>query len=300
MIDQPTMTSRVISILIAGCGLAALAGIVCAEESRLATASSKYAGQVIREAGITPKFGHQLPLDTKFVDADGKTISLRDCFTGRPVILHLVYYECPMLCKLSADGLLSSLKTLSLETGQDFTIVTISFDPREGPELSTRARDMAIARCGAGPVRRGWKFLTGTAEAISQVTEAVGFRYVFDESTRQYAHAAGVFVLTPNGAVSRYLGGINYAPRDLRFAVIEAADGKVGTVADQVLMLCYMYDPAVGRYGFAIITIVRAAGVITVVAIVGAIVLMIRRERQRQREFVGFDPVNELESGCKA
>jgi protein SCO1/2 len=238
-------------------------------------------GPVVNEVGITPKLGEQLPLELEFVDSSGKPVRLRDCFTGRPVILHLVYYECPMLCKLSADGLFDTLATLSLEPGEDFSIVTLSFDPREKSELSARARDMAIERCGAEAVDRGWRFLTGNQPEISAVTEAVGFRYVFDEKTKQFAHAAGVFVLTPEGTISRYLSGIDYSPRDLRLAIVEASGGKVGTAGDQVLLLCYMYDPAAGKYGLAIMTVLRAAGVLTVAGMATAIVIMLRRERRK-------------------
>jgi protein SCO1/2 len=192
-----------------------------------------------------------------------------------------VYYGCPMLCKLSADGLMSTLSTLTLQPGEDFSIVTLSFDPREKPELSAGARQMAIERCGAEAVERGWRFLTGNESEIAAVTEAVGFRYMFDEKTGQYAHATGVFVLTPDGVISRYLSGIDYSPRDLRLAVVEASGGKVGAVSDQVLLLCYLYDPTTGKYGLAIITAVRAAGLVTVGALAAAIVVMLRRERRR-------------------
>jgi protein SCO1/2 len=221
-----------------------------------------------------------LPLDLEFVDSTGKPIHLRDCFTGRPVVLHLVYYECPMLCKLSADGLFSTLSTLSFEPGEDFTIVTLSFDPREKAELSARAREMAIERCGAEAVERGWHFLTGNEPEIAAVTQAVGFRYMFDETTKQYAHAAGIFVLTPDGTISRYLSGIEYSPRDLRLALVEASGGKVGTASDQALLLCYMYDPSTGKYGLAIMTVLRAASLATVAGMAAAIVVMIRRERR--------------------
>jgi protein SCO1/2 len=238
-------------------------------------------GEVLERVGITPKLGEDLPLDAQFVDSFGKKVKLRDCFAGKPVILHLVYYECPMLCKLSADGLLGTISTLSVKPGSDFTVVTISFDPREGPELSDRARDMAIARCGQDAVERGWHFLTGDEPAIRQVTDAVGFRYMFDETTKQYAHAAGIFVLTPDGTVSRYLAGINYSPRDLRLSLVEASDGKVGTVIDQAMLLCYMYDPTVGKYGLAIMSIVRISGALTVITLGAAIYTMLRRERRR-------------------
>jgi protein SCO1/2 len=245
-----------------------------------AQVSTNSGGPVVDQVGITPKLGGRLPLDLEFVDSTGKPIHLRDCFTGRPVVLHLVYYECPMLCKLSADGLFSTLSTLSFEPGEDFTIVTLSFDPREKAELSARAREMAIERCGAEAVERGWHFLTGNEPEIAAVTQAVGFRYMFDETTKQYAHAAGIFVLTPDGTISRYLSGIEYSPRDLRLALVEASGGKVGTASDQALLLCYMYDPSTGKYGLAIMTVLRAASLATVAGMAAAIVVMIRRERR--------------------
>jgi protein SCO1 len=255
------------------------------------------AAMVVERVGIKPRLGEKLPLDTEFVDSNGNKVRLGDCFSDRPVILHLVYYECPMLCRLSSDGLLGTISTLSLKPGQDFSIVTLSFDPDEGPELSTRARKMAAARCGEEAVERGWRFLTGEEAAIKQVTDAVGFRYMYDDATKQYAHASGIFVITPDGTISRYLGGINYPPRDLRFALVEASDGKIGTVVDQAMLLCYMYDPTVGKYGLAIMSVMRISGVITVVTLAVAIITMIRRERRNRRADSAWNDVG-LKNGA--
>lgn len=238
---------------------------------------------LLNQVGISPKLGESLPLDLQFTDSSGQQLRLAECFTGRPVILHLVYFQCPMLCKLSADGLFSALSTLSLKPGDDFTIVTLSFDPREGTELARQARQLAIERCGQDAVERGWRFLTGSEDSISALTQAVGFRYAFDKKTGQYAHASGVFILTSDGKISRYLSGVQYSPRDLRLAIVEASGGKVGTTTDQVLLLCYMYDPAAGKYGLAIMTVLRGAGMVTVVGIVAAILTMLRREQRRSR-----------------
>jgi protein SCO1/2 len=279
------MTTTIHSSAIAMfCRLVTLGCIAHAEEVTNSVSAPKYAGRIVEQVGITPKFGQKLPLDTSFVNADGKSIRLGDCFADKPVILHLVYYDCPMLCKLSADGLFSTLGTLSLKPGQDFTIVTVSFDPREGPTLSAGARDLATLRVGKEAVERGWHFLTGDEASIEAVTNAAGFHYVYDERTKQYAHAAGIFVVTPDGTISRYLGGINYSPRDLRFSLFEASGGKVGTAADQVMMLCYMYDPTVGRYGLAIMTVLRTAGLLTVATLTTAIVVMFRRDRRRSAD----------------
>jgi protein SCO1 len=238
---------------------------------------------VTEQVGIAPKLGKPLPLDLEFVDSFGKVTRLADCFTGKPVILHLVYYECPMLCKLSSDGLFKTLNTLSLKPGEDFSIVTLSFDPRETPAISAGARRFAIERCGPQAVGKGWHFLTGNQPEIDAITSAVGFRYMFDDSTKQYAHAAGIFVLTPSGIVSRYLSGINYTPRDVRLALVEASSGKVGTATDQMLLLCYMYNPVTGKYGLAIISAIRAAGVATVGMMGVAIFVMLRREKREHQ-----------------
>jgi protein SCO1 len=236
---------------------------------------------LVDQIGIKPKLGVQLPLELEFVDAAGKPLQLRDCFAGRPVILHLVYYDCPMLCKLSADGLFRTLSTLALKPSDDFSIVTLSFDPSEGPGLSASARQMAAERVGEQAVKGGWHFLTGEEDVISAITDAVGFRYAYDEKTRQFAHASGVFVVTPDGRLSRFLTGIDYSPRDLRLALVEASGGKVGTATDQVMLLCYMYDPITGKYGLAIMSLLRAAGVATVCCLATAIVAMLRHERRR-------------------
>jgi protein SCO1/2 len=250
--------------------------------STSAAAEAKPIGEVLDQVGISPRLGTKASLDTSFVDHKGRTVRMAELFGhGRPVVLHLVYYECPMLCKLSSDGLLRALSTLSLKPGEDFSIVTLSFDPSEGPELSARARDVAIERYGEDAVKKGWHFLTGDETAIARLCESVGFRYAYDEASRQYAHAAGIFVLTAGGTLSRYLSGVEFPPRDLRLALVEASAGKVGTVTDQVLLMCYMYDPSTGKYGFAIMTTIRAAGIATVGGLAIGIITMLRRERQR-------------------
>jgi protein SCO1/2 len=238
------------------------------------------ATRLIDEVGISPQLGKHLPLDLSFVDADGREVQLREFFGKRPVLLHLVYYQCPMLCKLSSDGLFRTMPLLSLKLGEDFSVITVSFDPREGPELSARARQVAGERCGNDAVSKGWQFLTGDAEAIRKLCDSIGFRYKFDERIGQYAHATGVFVLTSDGTLSRFVSGIDFSSRDLRLALVEASEGKVGTAVDQALLMCFMYDPTTGRYGLAIMTAMRAAGILTVSGMALAIVIMLRRERR--------------------
>jgi len=254
---------------------------IAVSPSRGQPTSSLTFNQLSADVGISPRLGTRLPLGLAFVDAQGRAVQLADMFGDRPVILHLVYYQCPMLCKLSSDGLMRALDTLSLKPGEDFSIVTLSFDPREGPELSRRARQVAAERIGQAAVDAGWQFLTGDEATIATLCDAAGFRYKFDEQTGQYAHATGVYVLTSDGTISRFLSGVDFSPRDLRLAIVEASNGKVGTTTDQVLLMCYMYDPATGRYGMTIITLVRAAGVATVGLLAAAIVIMVHRERRR-------------------
>jgi protein SCO1/2 len=256
-------------------------------------ASDPPIAQVAEQIGIAPPLGAKLPLDLSFVDADARAYRLGDSFGNRPVILHLVYYECPMLCKLSSDGLLRALSTLSLKPGQDFSIVTVSFDPREGPELSARARHVAMEHAGRESVDAGWQFLTGDKRAIDELCEAVGFRYLHDEKTGQYAHASGVFIFTPDGTLSRYLSGVQFSPRDLRLSLVEASAGNIGTATDHVMLMCYMYDPITGKYGLAIMRALRAAGVATVGAMGLGIFVMVRREKRRS----GFQPDKRNEGG---
>lgn len=237
---------------------------------------------LVEQVGISPKLGNRVPAELQFVDAEGRQVTLGDCLGRGPVILHLVYYQCPMLCKLSSDGLLRALDTLTLKPGDDFTIITLSFDPREGPELASAARQVAIERYGREPVERGWRFLTGDKEAIAKLCDAVGFRARFDEQKGQFAHATGVFVLAADGTVSRFLSGVEFGPRDLRLAIVDASAGKVGTASDQVLLMCYMYDPVTGKYGFAVMTALRVAGVVTVISMAVGIFAMLRRERRNR------------------
>ncbi len=239
---------------------------------------------LINEVGIDPNFGVTVPLDLEFVDSTGKHVRLGDLLGDRPVILHLVYYECPMLCKLSGDGLLTSVEELTFKAGDDFTIITLSFDPREGPDLSARARAMASERYGKEAVDRGWHFLTGTKESIDALLNSVGFRYAYDKDTGQYAHASGVFILTPEGVISRYLSGVDYLPRDLRLSIVEASAGEVGTTADQVLLMCYLYDPTTGKYGLEILTALRVAGIATVGVMGAAIFFMLRHDHSHEEQ----------------
>lgn len=220
----------------------------------------------LQTIGIEQKLGEQLPLDTELTADDGRTIKLGSLFeSGRPVVLAFVYYECPMLCNEVLNGLTGSLKGLSLDAGKDFDVIALSFDARENakPELATNKKAAYMERYGRPGSEKGWHFLTGSQASIDAVSKAAGFNYRWDEKSNQFAHAGGVMIVTPQGKMSRYFYGIDYSPRDLKLGVIESADNKVGSAADQMLLYCYHYDPATGKYGLAILSVIRLGAVLT-------------------------------------
>jgi protein SCO1/2 len=231
--------------------------------------------------GIDQKIGADVPLELPFVDESGAQVRLGDYFGDRPVILSLIYYECPMLCGVSMEGLISNLRILGLDPGRDFQIVNVSIDAAETPSVAAGKKIDYLARLGRtdAAIADGWHTLTGDQSSIDALAEAVGFRYVYDEVSDEYAHGAAIMVLTPGGEISRYFYGITYPARDLRLGLVEAAAGAIGNVVDQVQLLCYRYDPVTGKYGFAIWTALRTAGLLTVLVLFGFIGISLRRER---------------------
>jgi len=239
--------------------------------------------RLLTEIGLDQRLNEPLPLDLPFRDEAGREVTLAQYFGERPVILTLVYYECPMLCTQVLNGLVSALGVLQFSIGEEYDVLTISFDPGETSELAAGKKAAYLERYDRSGAERGWHFLTGSQRSIAALTEAVGFRYAYNEGVDQFAHVSGFMVLTPEGRLSRYFYGIEYGPRDIRLALIEAADSRIGSAVDQLFLYCFHYDPRSGRYSFAIMRLVRLAGVLTVGAIVGAIVLMRRRERGKRR-----------------
>jgi protein SCO1 len=218
--------------------------------------------------GIDQNLGVQVDPKVAFRDEFGRPVQLGDFFGARPIILMPVYYECPMLCNMQLNGLVSAMHVLPFTAGKEFDIVTFSIDPNETPALALAKKDHYIhdyARAGAD---RGWHFLTGTSDAIQQLTNTVGYRYTYDEAVRQWAHASALIVLTPSGRVSQYFFGIEYDPADLKYSIIEASGGKVGSFIDHALLFCYQYNPATGKYSLAIIRLLQGAGLATVIALV--------------------------------
>jgi protein SCO1/2 len=240
--------------------------------------------QVIQQVAFEQKINQPLPLELTFRDEAGRAVALGDYFGRRPVVLALVYYECPMLCTFVLDGLVRTLKPLSFNPGQDFEVVVVSFSPGETPALAAAKKANYLRSYGRPETAGGWHFLTGEPDSIRALTEAVGFRYLFDEQTQQYAHASGLVVLTPQGKMYRYFYGIDYPPRDLRLALVEASANQLGTVTDQLLLFCFHYDPRTGKYGLLITRVLQILCTGTVLALGIFLVTMFRRERRLSAE----------------
>ena len=236
--------------------------------------------QALREIGFDQYIDQRVPLDTTFRDEAGATVRLGDYFGNKPVVLVFAYYDCPMLCTQVINGLSSALGVMSLNPGRDFEIVTVSFNPRDTPASAAAKKASYLERYRRPGAAAGWHFLSGDQANIDRLTRAAGFRYAWDATTKQYAHPSGVIVLTPDGRLSKYLFGIEYGPRDLRLGIVEASAGRIGTPVDSLLLYCYHYDPMTGRYGLAIMRVIRMAGAATVLAIGAFIVVMVRRERK--------------------
>jgi protein SCO1 len=234
--------------------------------------------EIIKEIGIDQKLNARLPLEAEFRDEAGKTVRLGDYFGKKPVILTLVYYKCPMLCPMTLNGLLSALKTLRFSAGKEFDMVTVSFDATETAQLAAEKKEYYVNHYGRAGAEKGWAFLTGNEASVQALLQATGFRYAADQRG-EFAHASGAIVVTPEGKISRYFYGIEYGPKDLRLALLEAARGKIGNLADQILLLCYHYDPLTGRYGLAVKNILRGLGALTVLALAAFVLTSLRREK---------------------
>ncbi len=238
----------------------------------------------LQKIAFDQKLNAQIPLDLPFRDETGRQVMLADFFGhNRPVVVTLVYYDCPMLCTLVLNGLAGTMKGMSLEPGRDYDLVTVSFNPRETARLAAEKKKNYISRYGHPEAASAWHFLTGDQPSIERLTRAVGFHYVHDPATGQYAHATGLIIATPEGRLAKYLFGIEYAPSQLRMALVDASAGRIGTPVDRVLLYCYHYDPATGKYGLVILNVIRLGGVVTVVLLGSFILVMLSRERRRNR-----------------
>lgn len=233
----------------------------------------------LRDVGIDQHLNQQVPLDLPFRNEAGETVTLRSLMRGKPVILSLAYYQCPMLCTLVLNGLVSAMRALPFDAGNEFDVITVSFNPKDTPELATKKKATYIEDYRREGAAQGWHFLTGDEASIKQLTDAVGFRYKYLPDKDQFAHAAGIFVLTPEGVLSRYFYGVEFAPRDLKFGLMDAANGKIGSPVDQLMLFCFQYDPSTGRYTSEVMTAIRIGGVLTLLALGAFMFRTWRRDR---------------------
>jgi protein SCO1/2 len=232
----------------------------------------------LKNVGFEPPLDGPMPLDLAFRDETGRSVQLREYFGEKPVVLAFVYYGCPMLCNQVEQGVVGVLRMLSFNPGRDYEVVFVSFDSRETPEMAAEKKKKALAHFRRPETDSGWHFLTGSEESIEAATKAANFRFSFDAKSNLFAHASGVMVLTPNGRISRYFYGVEYPGRDMRLGLVDASAGRIGTPIDHVLLYCYHYDPTAATYSASILKIIRLAGVLTILCLVGGILIFRRRE----------------------
>lgn len=231
----------------------------------------------LKNVGIEQHLEEQIPPDLAFRDETGKAVRLGDYFGQKPMILNLVYYKCPMLCSEVLSGLESAMRVLKFDVGKDYDVLTVSFDPRDTPELATAKKAEYIKRYGRADAAQGWHFLTGSQESIDALTKAAGFQYEYDPKTGQFAHTTAIMILTPAGKIAQYYFGVEFAPKDLRLGLVQASQGKIGNVVDEVLLYCYHYDPATGKYGAIISRILQLSAAATILVLGGLLLILFRR-----------------------
>ena len=267
----------------------ALALLIASLATVLASAASSSPADVptlpgrFRGIGIEQRLNAQIPLDTLFRDENGVSVPLRTFFGEKPVLLALVYYRCPMLCSQILSGVVAGLRPLSLRPGRDLEVVAISFDPADMPVDARAKRDHYSREYSSKAGSAGWHFLTGTGSSIQAITQAVGFRYRWDPANKIFIHASGVMILTPEGRLARYLYGVNYEPKDLKLALVEASHNRIGSPVDQILLLCYHYDPKTGKYGAVVINMLRLAAVLVLLVMGTALFFLWRRDLRQHR-----------------
>ena len=267
---------RTITATLILCALSVASGAQTIPDS-VGKASSGLPAQ-LQNVGFEPQLNAQLPLDTDFRDESGREVKLRDYFHGKPVLLALVYYGCPMLCNQVEQGVVGSLKMLSFNAGRDYEVVFVSFDSRETPDMAAQKKTSALSRYGRPETASGWHFLTGKEQSIHAVTSAANFRYSFDEKNNLFAHASGIMLITPDGRISRYFYGVEYPSRDVRLGLVDASAGKIGTPIDHLLLFCFHYDPGTARYSATILKVIRLGGAFTIFSIVAGILIFRRRD----------------------
>ncbi len=238
----------------------------------------------LENVGIEQHLDAQIPADLAFTDDTGRAVKLGDYFGKKPLILNLVYYRCPMLCGEALAGLTGSMKMIKFDAGNEYDVVTVSFDPKETPEIAAEKKAEYLKRYGRAGAANGWHFLTAPAASIAALTKAVGFQYQYDPKAQQYAHATAIMVLTPQGRISRYFYGVDFPPKDLRMGLVEASTGKIGNAVDQILLYCYHYDPATGKYGAVVSNMLKIGAGLTILLLGGMILIFIRLDRAAPRK----------------
>jgi len=277
----PQLKHRRRIVLWSAAGLCALvAGWVCVKNLRHTVPQP--IASVLKEVGFDQNLGQRVPLDLVFQDESGRDVELREFFGAKPVVLSFVYYQCPMLCNQVMNGMLGSFRQISFNVGEQFEVVTVSFDPTETPALAAAKKQTYVSGYNRANGAAGWHFLTGDDANIKRLADAIGFRYTWDEQTKQFAHASGIMIATPEGKLARYFYGIDYPPKDLRLSLVEASANKIATPVDALMLYCYHYDPSTGKYGVAIMNVMRIAGVVTIISIVG-LLLLLRKISRRNR-----------------
>jgi protein SCO1/2 len=251
----------------------------------------------LTNVGIEQHLDGQVPPDLAFVDDTGHPVKLGDYFGKKPLILNLVYYNCTMLCGEALAGLSASMKMIKFDVGNQFDVVTVSFNPRETPEIAAAKKVEYLKRYGRPNAAAGWHFLTGPPESINALTKAVGFQYQYDATKDQYAHATAIMVLTPQGRIARYFYGVDFPPKDLRLGLVEASRGKIGNPVDQVLLYCYHYDPAAGKYGAVVSNMLKVGAGLTIFLLGGMLLILIRLDRVAPHQ--GWDKSEAPQSGLK-
>jgi protein SCO1/2 len=251
----------------------------------------------LNNVGIEQHLDAQVPTDLAFVDDTGRPVKLGDYFGKKPLILNLVYYNCTMLCGEALAGLSASMKMIKFDVGDQFDVVTVSFNPKETPQIAAAKKVEYLKRYGRPNAAAGWHFLTGPAESINALTKAVGFQYQYDATKDQYAHATAIMVLTPEGRISRYFYGVDFPPKDLRLGLVEASKGKIGNAVDAVLLYCYHYDPTVGKYGAVVSNMLKIGAGLTIFLIGGLLFILIRLDRVAAHQ--GWDKSESAQSGLK-
>ncbi|MBN1855266.1 MAG: SCO family protein [Pirellulales bacterium] len=271
-----TGRSRMIAVLAAGIVLLRTVPAVFAQRTEPLP-------EELKGVGVTEHLGELIPLDLEFTDSGGKPAALRQFFDGRrPVVLTLNYSNCPMLCSLQLNGLFDALRRMPWEIGDKFQMVTVSFDPLETPERARMTKEKYLKIYQRTGAAEGWHFLVGREENVKKLADALGFRYRYSESAKQYLHVAVTFILTPEGRISRYLYGVEYDPQTVRLSLLEAADGKIGSTADQVLLFCFHYDAEKGRYGPSAFRLMQLGGGLMVLIVAGSIWILRRREKAKK------------------